>query len=692
VLALMPADFHDAGLDLSNVPGIRESGTDRRRFISPPYLSVRTGEPVVLLIQDLPRTGKIVGELKLGLLQQEIVNLMAQPGNDFLFITDQHGTLLAHPDVRAVNERNNVSDLALFRARPDTGHLLRDGRTWVLGVSTRVAKTGWVIVDQVPLSQFGQAYVQMILQIVLASLAIWAMLRWGLRNQLEREICRPLEELSRQTTAVTAGDFQAVAPRPGTQATFLELDQLAADFTIMVSRLQARDAQLLEYQDHLEDQVVRRSEQLAQSRQLLSATLDALPACIAILDGQGTILATNQKWQRFASPANGLVFGADVGQDYRAVCARLQAGTAPIREVAMGLSSFMAGEAEACRLDYDFDRGEQQRWFAALGTRFSVGATCHLVLMHLDVTAQKRMELQLQQAQKMESIGQLAAGIAHEINTPIQFIGDNLIFLRGAFRDILGLRIPVQALLEKLRAGSDTADSARVAGEALDKADLEFLQEDIPKAITQSLDGVGRVSKIVNAMKDFSHPGSATRTPSDLNRAIESTTLVCHNEWKYVAELELDLAPGLPPVPCFPDQFNQVMLNLIINAAHAIADRQKDAPAGKGRISIRTRAVGGCAEIRVEDTGTGIPDTIRPRIFDPFFTTKPVGKGTGQGLAIAYAIIVKQHGGTITVASETGQGATFILQLPFDATGEAGPPPTSSSGPQDEPGGPVAKP
>jgi signal transduction histidine kinase len=163
-------------------------------------------------------------------------------------------------------------------------------------------------------------------------------------------------------------------------------------------------------------------------------------------------------------------------------------------------------------------------------------------------------------------------------------------------------------------------------------------------------------------MKDFSHPGATVKTPTDLNRAIQSTVLVCRSEWKYVAALELDLDPELPPVLCLPDEFNQVILNLVINAAHAIVDAGRS---GSGRIRIATRSAGDRATVEVEDTGTGIPDAIRPRIFDPFFTTKEAGRGTGQGLAIAHAVVVEQLGGTIEVRSEVGRGTAFIISLPW---------------------------
>jgi len=267
-----------------------------------------------------------------------------------------------------------------------------------------------------------------------------------------------------------------------------------------------------------------------------------------------------------------------------------------------------------------------------------------------------RMEVQLRHAQKLESIGQLAAGIAHEINTPSQYIGDNLIFLDDAFRDLAHQVETQRSLILQLKNTQEPESP---------DADLAFLLQEVPKAISQCREGLARVTRIVGAMKDFSHPDSEAKIRTDLNRAIQSTVTVCRNEWKYVADMDLDLDPGLPAVPCLTGEFNQAILNLVINAAHAIADVQAQHKGGKGRITIRTRTAGDMAEILVEDTGAGIPEQIRPRIFDPFFTTKPVGKGTGQGLAIVYSVIVEKHGGSIDLESEVGRGTTFILRLPI---------------------------
>ncbi len=278
-----------------------------------------------------------------------------------------------------------------------------------------------------------------------------------------------------------------------------------------------------------------------------------------------------------------------------------------------------------------------------------------------DITERKLLESQLVQAQKLESIGQLAAGISHEINTPIQYVGDNTRFLQEGFQDILRLLDRYDAL--KKNCDESVNKEIEAVAEAID---LEYLKEEIPSAIEQSLEGVERVSKIVHAMKEFSHPGTDEKTPTDINQAIENTVLVARNEWKYVAEMKVDLHPSLDPVPCFPGELNQVFLNMIVNASHAIADVLGDESGERGTISITTRRNGECAEIRFQDTGAGIPKENLTRIFDPFFTTKEVGKGTGQGLSIAHSVIVDKHEGTIEVESEVGKGTTFTIRLPLE--------------------------
>jgi PAS domain S-box-containing protein len=275
--------------------------------------------------------------------------------------------------------------------------------------------------------------------------------------------------------------------------------------------------------------------------------------------------------------------------------------------------------------------------------------------------ARRHMEAELAQAQKLESIGQLAAGIAHEINTPTQYVGDNLRFIQETTSELLDL---LEALPPPGAGEEEAAPGFRAFRERLAQSDLDYLREELPKAACQSLEGVARISKIVGALKEFSHPDSEAKTLADLNRAIESTVAISRNEWKYVADLDLDLDPDLPSLPCHPGGINQVVLNLVVNAAHAIGEVVGHS-GQKGRITVRTRVEGDRVVIQVEDTGAGIPEAVRGRIFDPFFTTKDVGKGSGQGLAIARSVVVDKHGGTIGFESEPGQGTIFTIHLPL---------------------------
>jgi len=279
----------------------------------------------------------------------------------------------------------------------------------------------------------------------------------------------------------------------------------------------------------------------------------------------------------------------------------------------------------------------------------------------------EQLQARLLHTQKLESVGQLAAGIAHEINTPVQYVGTNVEFLDDAFTDLIGLINRFLDLLDYLEQHDLARDQTRQCRAMLEEIDWSYLREEIPTAVAQSKDGIARVTSIVRAMKEFSHPGNREKAPIDLNRLLETTITIARNEWKYAAEMETDLDPDLPQVPCLSNEMGQVFLNLIINAAHAIAEKIGERPEGeKGQIRIATRTLDDLVEIRIADNGAGIPNEIRKRIFDPFFTTKEVGKGTGQGLAIARDVIVNKHGGSIEVESVAGQGTTFIITLPLN--------------------------
>jgi signal transduction histidine kinase len=280
----------------------------------------------------------------------------------------------------------------------------------------------------------------------------------------------------------------------------------------------------------------------------------------------------------------------------------------------------------------------------------------------------EQMELELRLAQKLEAVGQLAAGMAHEINTPIQFVGDTVRFLDDAFTDVQGLVGDYRAALAAAVDGRPPGELARKIAEAEEAADLKYLQERIPIALKRASGGLDRVSTIVRAMREFAHPPTTKMAPADLNAAIENTLIVAANEYRYLADLETDLAE-LPPVDCNIGDISQVLLNLIVNASHAIADAA-GVTDEKGTIRVSTRVDGDDVLVTVADSGCGIPDEVGARIFDPFFTTKEVGRGTGQGLAISRTIVNDKHGGSLTFQTAPGEGTTFELRLPVSRMDE----------------------
>ncbi len=289
------------------------------------------------------------------------------------------------------------------------------------------------------------------------------------------------------------------------------------------------------------------------------------------------------------------------------------------------------------------------------------------ILSFRDIGAFKQAQRDALQASKLASVGQLAAGIAHEINTPIQYIGDNLRFLSNAFQSLVGLLKRSEQLLGDLEG--EQAEQARSALErAREQADADYLLENIPEATRQSLEGAGQVARIVLAMKEFSHPGERAKAEVDINRAVENTVAVSRNEWKQWANLETTLEETLPRVNCLAGEINQVLLNLVVNAAHAIEEAKRGA---NGRIGITTRRIDDDrVEIAIEDNGIGMTEATIEQIFDPFFTTKKVGKGTGQGLSICRDVIVAKHGGRISVNSTPGAGSRFSVILPIGAAEE----------------------
>jgi PAS domain S-box-containing protein len=292
------------------------------------------------------------------------------------------------------------------------------------------------------------------------------------------------------------------------------------------------------------------------------------------------------------------------------------------------------------------------------------GASIFTTIFVRDLTEAKHLEHELRQAQKLESVGRLASGIAHEMNTPVQFVNDSVHFVRSAASDLFALlEVFASAKAVIARTSPDTAQRMASAEEA---ADLEFLRENVPKALDRAISGLDRIATLVRGMKQFSHPDHAGKAPVDLNRAVEMSLTIACNEYKYVADLVTDFGE-MPPVVCLASELNQVVLNIVVNAAHAIGDVVRNT-AARGRIGVRTWHDASSAFISISDTGGGIPADIQDKVFEPFFTTKEVGRGTGQGLAIARAIVVEKHNGELTFTTEEGLGTTFLIRIPLDGS------------------------
>lgn len=274
-----------------------------------------------------------------------------------------------------------------------------------------------------------------------------------------------------------------------------------------------------------------------------------------------------------------------------------------------------------------------------------------------DVSERHAREIEAQHTQKLEALGRLSAGLAHEINTPIQFVGDNARFLAESYETLLNLVLTYRRVFD---SGAEPVPWSQRQAEiqrAEDEADVDYLAEEVPSAVKQTLEGVERVASLVRAMKTFSHPGSGGQAPADLNEALQATITVARSQFKFIADAELDLG-DLPSVVCNVGDLNQVFLNIVINAAHAIEEKGEH-----GRITVKTSTEGDDALVAITDTGMGVPEFLKRQIFEPFFTTKTVGRGTGQGLALVRAVI-DQHAGSIALQSETGVGSTFTIRLP----------------------------
>jgi predicted ATPase/signal transduction histidine kinase/GAF domain-containing protein len=432
-------------------------------------------------------------------------------------------------------------------------------------------------------------------------------------------------------------------------------DGLRTEITVR----QSAERELASYRDQLEERVVSRTRELEESReeyrQMVEST-KTVPFSYSPSSGRFSYVGP-QAERLFGFPTD--CWNRPNFLEQLIPGDRLEWTRAQLASGAVGDQREFEGPARTAD-----ERTLQLRWVVTCGEAAGERSLRGLIL---DVTERWRLESELAQAQKLESVGRLAAGVAHEINTPIQFVSDSVNFVRGSMTGLFEVLNLYQALPGLLNDPDALQAAARKAMDAEEANDVSYILENAPGALGRALEGLERVASIVRAMKQFAYPDRKEKSHVDLNLALQSTLTIAGSEYKYVAELDTDFG-DIPLVLCHAGEINQAVLNIIVNAAHAIADAVKNTDR-RGKITVRTCRHEDLVEIAIGDTGRGIPEGIRQRIFDPFFTTKEVGRGTGQGLAIARNIIADKHGGTLHFDTEAGQGTTFFIRLPVGEDG-----------------------
>jgi signal transduction histidine kinase len=409
---------------------------------------------------------------------------------------------------------------------------------------------------------------------------------------------------------------------------------------------------LLHAEVHAHNQQLKQAlVQLRDSERQLTTVLERMPVGVTIIDKKGAVLWLNEALRS-------MIGAASKEEVISCKCGNVICGS--------GAVCIRGTEAEREQKIVRKD-GKDVSVLHSVHS-IEVGGGEHSLGIYFDITGRRALETDLNRARKLEAVGQLAAGIAHEINTPAQFVGDSVQFLSTACADILALTKTYREAIAKVASGPSYANLAQELMAAEESADLEYVEQNAPAACERARDGIARIAAIVGAMKEFAHPDQREKAPADLNRALRTTLVIARNEYKYVADVETDLGE-IPAVLCHVGDINQVFLNLLVNAAHAISDVVKER-GDRGKIRVRTRQDDDRVCIEISDTGCGIPEAIGERIYDPFFTTKEVGRGSGQGLAIARSIVVDRHGGLLSHDSEVGKGTTFKILLPV--SGSAG--------------------
>jgi PAS domain S-box-containing protein len=399
--------------------------------------------------------------------------------------------------------------------------------------------------------------------------------------------------------------------------------------------------------------------QLAMSR--LTAAIDQAAEMVVMTDLKGVMTYVNPAFEAVSGYSRAEALGKTTG---------ILSGGEHADEFFNNMwETITSGKVWKGRIVNRRKNGERYTLESSIGPiRNHAGELIGFVGVGRDISQQLVVESQLRQSQKLESIGELAAGIAHEINTPTQYVTSNLQFLSDSCKTygktVERCRELVRFVAEHPDLFPDAGFRERAAS-AVDEEEVTYLAEDVPAALDESEAGLKRIAEIVRSIKQLAHPGELAKAFHDLNEIVRHAITVSTNEWKYVADMKFLPDDSLAPVLCLKGEVGQVVLNLIVNAAHAIESRLKGGD-GQGTITIRTRSEGEFAVLEVTDTGTGMSREVAAKAFDPFFTTKEVGKGTGQGLAIAHNVVAGMHGGRIEIDTVEGEGTTFTVRLPFE--------------------------
>ena len=603
---LVPADPRYLGLDMSYQPDFKQTGEKKDLIISRPFISLRTGNPAVYLARRLSRGNQMVGELSLGSLQEEIVRGKGVSGQDVIFIMDQRGMLLAHPDSDLVKRQTNQGDLEIFRMglRGDATLDYKYAGRMVLGSAVRIDQAGWVVVDQIPLTVAFGSYAWALGLALLTSLAIWLALTWNLRRQLQRHVVVPLVQLSRGIGALAHGEFSRGKALASIPVAFEELTMLATNFQNMSDALEARQAALQE------------------SEERYRSLFERVPVALYRTTPEGRFLEANLPNIRMLGfPDRDSMFKINV------------------RDLYLNLEDRERWRAIAERdgVVRDFEMQLRREDGTVIWTRNNSRVVrdsegqvlCYEGSLE-NITERKKIADQIRQSQKLEAVGQLAGGVAHDFN------------------NMLGVII---GHAEMALARADQNDSMR-------------------KHLGAILAAGRRSAEVTRQLLAFARKQTIAPKILDLNKTVEGMLKLLR---RLIGEdIDLVWRPGkkLWPVRMDPSQVDQILANLCVNA--------RDAVGGPGRVTIETQraAINGtfCAEhegffpgeyvmLAVSDNGSGMEKATMEKIFDPFFTTKEAGKGTGLGLATVYGI-VKQNAGIINVNSEPGHGTTFKIYLP----------------------------